>query len=369
VIIPAYNRAEMVGRAVASALAQRPRPPAEVIVVDDCSLDETGAAAAEAGARVVRHAQNRGEAAARNTGLAAAQQAWIGLLDSDDEWLPDMLARLWPLRGEHVLVGGASLSCGDDPREDRYQGVLGRRPTVLRSPESLIFPGNYIAASGTIARRDVVERVGGWTEGMRQGADMDLWIRVLDQGTGILAPRVVTIYHVHAGQVTQDHEAMARGHESVALRYRGRAWWRSSALERARGTVAWDASRRDLAAGRRAMAARRLSELARHPVRLAGVGGLLWRRAGLRRRSRIVTRTGEPTLARLPGVSCPPGLESTEAVPELSSPLGSVGLLCRLLLRPVGAVVVDSRGWEIAMRCVGVEPIRSTSSRLPERRL
>ena len=292
VIIPAYNRPDMVRRAVASALAQRPRPPAEVIVVDDCSVDDTGAAAAEAGARVIRHERNRGEAAARSTGLAHAQQPWLGLLDSDDEWLPDMLATLWPLRGEHLLVGGASLNCGADPRRDRYAGVLRRRPVVLESPASLIYPGNYIAASGTLVRRDVVERVGGWTEGMRTGADMDLWIRVLEEGTGIVAPVVVTIYHVHEGQVTQDYDAMARGHEAVALKYQGRAWWRPAALRRSRGVTAWDSGRRELAAGRRRAAAKQLWDATRDPQRLAGVVGMLGRRYALRRRSATVTREG-----------------------------------------------------------------------------
>jgi glycosyltransferase involved in cell wall biosynthesis len=361
VIIPAYNRPDMVRRAVSSALGQRPRPPAEVIVVDDCSVDETGAAAAEAGARVIRHERNRGEAAARNTALAHAQQPWIGLLDSDDEWLPDMLAKLWPLRAEHVLVGGAALVCGEDPRRDRYGGVLARGPVVLRSPASLIYPGNYIAASGTLARREVVERVGGWTEGMRHGADMDLWIRVLDQGTGIVSPTVVTIYHVHTGQVTHEHEALARAHEAVALKYRDRPWWRTAALERSRGASVWDSGRRELAAGHRRVAAGRFWRATRAPTRLAGVAGMLWRRYALRRRSSMVTRTGASTLARLPGVACPPELEP---VAELGGRVGRVGAFSRLLVNPVGAVVVDSRGWELAVRSVGVEAIRTSRTGL-----
>lgn len=357
VIIPAYNRPEMVRRAVASALAQRPNPPAEVIVVDDCSSDDTGAAAAEAGARVIRHERNRGEAGARNTALSHAQQPWIGLLDSDDEWLPDMLAKLWPLRGDHMLVGGASLNCGSDPRRDRYAGVLRRRPVILRSPESLIYPGNYIAASGTLARRDVVERVGGWAEGMRQGADMDLWIRVLEQGTGVVAPAVVAIYHVHEGQVTQDNDALARGHEAVAMRYRDRPWWRPGALERSRGVSAWDAGRRELNAGHRAAAARLMWEGVRRPLRLAGVAETSWRRYALRRRSGMVTRTGAPTMARLASAPVPAELQAGHAIPVLDGRLGRVGALGRLIVNPVGAVVVDSPAWALAVRATGAEPI------------
>ena len=96
VIIPAYNRADTVAQAVASALAQHPAPPAEVLVVDDGSADDTAEVAERAGARVVRHAVNQRLGAARNTGLSHATQPWIALLDSDDEWLPHHLASLWP---------------------------------------------------------------------------------------------------------------------------------------------------------------------------------------------------------------------------------------------------------------------------------
>ena len=74
VVIAAHNREEWVGQAVASALGQRPHPPAEVIVVDDGSTDDTAAAAQRAGAIVVRHDTNRGAATARNTGATSTSQ-------------------------------------------------------------------------------------------------------------------------------------------------------------------------------------------------------------------------------------------------------------------------------------------------------
>src|SRR4051794_4178924 len=104
VVIPAYRRADLVRRAVASVRAQRPAQPAEIIVVDDASGDGTADAARDSGATVVVNPANVGEGAARNVGVRAATQPWIALLDSDDEWLPDHLSRLWPLRDGHVLV-------------------------------------------------------------------------------------------------------------------------------------------------------------------------------------------------------------------------------------------------------------------------
>src|SRR5205085_6920251 len=86
-IIPAYNRPGPTVRAIESILGQRPAVPAEIIVVDDGSADDTADAAEATGVRVVRHEVNQGLAAARNTGIEAASHEWVALLDSDDEWL------------------------------------------------------------------------------------------------------------------------------------------------------------------------------------------------------------------------------------------------------------------------------------------
>jgi succinoglycan biosynthesis protein ExoO len=98
VLIAAYNAAPFLARAVASALNQS-APPIEVLIVDDGSTDTTalvaGALAEQDGrVRVLRLGVNRGPAAARNAGVAAARGAWIAVLDADDAFLPDRLAAL-----------------------------------------------------------------------------------------------------------------------------------------------------------------------------------------------------------------------------------------------------------------------------------
>src|SRR3954469_1018376 len=299
VVIPAYNRPEMVARAVRSALGQRPLPPAEVIVVDDCSTDHTGRAAREAGARVIRHERNRGEGAARNTGIAAATQPWIGLLDSDDEWLPGCLATLWPLRDGHILAGGAQIRCGTDPRDDRYAGIPGSRPQVLRNPEVLLYPENFIAASGTIVKRDVVRAVGAYAEGLRHGADLDLWLRVLERGTGVVVAAPVVLYHLHEGQVTNDQDGMWEGHQRIMRHYADRPWASPATFERWQGVLAWDGMRHAMRRRSLRDATRHGSALLADPRRVAGAAGLLVVRQRLRRRSGMIGRDGRPTRARL----------------------------------------------------------------------
>ena len=91
VIIPAFNRATILPRAIRSVQAQT-MEDWEMFVVDDASGDDTAAAVESIGdarIRVLRHAANGGPNAARQTGLEAARGEWIALLDSDDEWLTE----------------------------------------------------------------------------------------------------------------------------------------------------------------------------------------------------------------------------------------------------------------------------------------
>lgn len=96
VIIPIWNRAHSAARAIDSALSQAlpSGHELEVIVVDDGSSDRPQQALARFGdaIRLLRHPENRGAAAARNTGCEAARGEYIAFLDSDDSWLPGKLA-------------------------------------------------------------------------------------------------------------------------------------------------------------------------------------------------------------------------------------------------------------------------------------
>ena len=109
IIIPVFNRARLIGRAVHSVLKQT-YPELEIIVVDDGSKDSTSQVMSDLTRedrriRYLRHESNRGAQAARNTGIRAARGDWIGFLDSDDQFLPHSLeARLDVARKEKVSV-------------------------------------------------------------------------------------------------------------------------------------------------------------------------------------------------------------------------------------------------------------------------
>lgn len=288
-IIPAYNRAELIRRALTSVRAQT-RPPAEVLVIDDASTDGTAAVARELGARVLRHDTNRGAAAARNTALDAASQPWLALLDSDDEWLPHHLETLWALRGAFVLAAGSAIQPGDGTHPPRIYGPAFRDVAVLHSPATLVWPENVIPASGVLVRSDVVRAVGGFDTSLRYAEDFDLWLRVLERGPGIISSSIVYRWHAHAGQKSSEAGPALATHRRIVEKYRGRPWWSPALFERRLGTQEWDLMRLDLRSGRRRSAARRAATLVRSPQRAYGAAGVLVLRYGRRRRARSAAR-------------------------------------------------------------------------------
>lgn len=355
VVIPAYNRERLLARALASVAAQRPRAPAEVLVVDDASTDGTAAVAAAAGARVISLKRNSGAAAARNAGVEEAANEWVALLDSDDEWLPHHLATLWPLRGGHVLVTGASMGRGEDPGENRVGGVPRRRPLLISSPAALVYPQNLVASSGVLIRRDALLGIGGYDAGLRHAEDFDLALRVLERGTGLATPAVVSVYHRHAGQKVADPAARATQHAIIGA-LASRPWSSPAQLERRRAVDAWDDLRTAQRAGETRVALRHAAALARRPSWLGAVAGILLWRAGLRRRSAEVAPDGGPVVATTPGGSAGrhgrPG-----AVRELKRG-AAPGVLLELLLRPPGALVSPRRRDRAQARLAGVPVLR-----------
>jgi glycosyltransferase involved in cell wall biosynthesis len=287
VVIPAHDRAGTIERALASARRQTAQP-SEVIVVDDASGDDTAARAEEMGARVVRHERNRGAGSARNTGIEAARNDWIAFLDSDDEWLDHHLATLWSVRGEHVLVAGSALVCREGDGRDRISGAPDDRPIAISSPGDLVFPENFVAESSVMVRRDVLRAVGGYDTSLPFAEDFDLWLRVLECGSGFLDPRVTLVYYRVGTGKSADPERPLVSQRQIVESYSTRPWWSRALLERRLGTHAWDRFRLALHEGRHRDAIVALGRGLLHPQRLAGIVlTLRWRRRLRRRAARL----------------------------------------------------------------------------------
>ena len=189
VILPTYNRAYCMVPAIESVLRQT-HEELELIIVDDCSTDNTTEVlgkVADPRLRVIRHEQNRGAAAARNTGLAAARGSLIAFQDSDDEWCISMLERQLQRRAaagpDFEVSYCAKVVHGRDdhgnfgPRYCAYVPPADR--TVVEGDVLDEVFQNAIASTQTIVvTKRLLEQVGGFDETLRVGVDWELTVRL-----------------------------------------------------------------------------------------------------------------------------------------------------------------------------------------------
>jgi glycosyltransferase involved in cell wall biosynthesis len=190
VVIPAFNRAATIRRAINSVRLQQ--LGAEIIVVDDCSTD--GTSDMVRGAQLVRHSERLGASAARNSGLEQATTAIIAFLDSDDEWLSGYLAaQLKSLEHAHASVTGfVAVSKNGRPRR-----VI---PTSMDVEGSTaIFKNRHggLTTSCIAVRREVMEAGIRFDEELPSLQDLDFVAQAAEVG-GIAINREVLV-RKHSG--------------------------------------------------------------------------------------------------------------------------------------------------------------------------
>jgi len=189
VIIPAYNRAHLIGRALASVLAQSYRN-FEIIVVDDASTDDLAAALAEVDSQQLRcltHPRNRGAAAARNTGIAAAKGEFVAFLDSDDAWFPDKLAQqVAAMRDQPPDVAG-HVCAYDCLREGYSPRVIAPGWTSLTFRRHQLLGCTCGPGTTLLCRRSIFAEIGPIDEALRRLEDWDWLLRLSEKGYRLLA--------------------------------------------------------------------------------------------------------------------------------------------------------------------------------------
>ncbi len=196
VVLPTYERAGVLPRAIDSVLAQT-LENLELIVVDDASTDET--------ASVVRsyrdprvtyrsHETNRGGSAARNTGIDAASGEYIAFIDSDDEWLPTKLERQVSRLRSHSDEWIAAYCDYRTVRHGRTKRLRRALRSVLTSPPATTEGGEELVplllaerfdhggASTLLVRSEAVDAIDGFDEAFRRNQDIEFLVRLLKRG-------------------------------------------------------------------------------------------------------------------------------------------------------------------------------------------
>ena len=200
VIVPAYQCAATLGRALTSVL-QQDYPAIEIIVQDDGSTDAAGQVAAEAAARDPRihyfQQPNQGPAAARNAAATHASGEYLAFLVADDEWLPGKLQLQADILKQNAAIDLVFTKSLDGHRSDGRPPVFIERkaqalqnlemtalegfPAVLAFAEKglrlALFSGGLIHLSSIVMRRSTFQRLGGFDHRRRGAEDVDFCIR------------------------------------------------------------------------------------------------------------------------------------------------------------------------------------------------
>lgn len=239
VIIPVYNGAAEVSRAIDSALAQK-GCDVEVIVMNDGSKDNTESVLAKYGDRIRAVTQkNCGLSKTRNNGIALATGEWVAFLDHDDYWQPEKLS-LQLAAAERTGFDVVYTNAGNFGDVARV-AELRSDPKAMAEGDLLekLLLDNFIVVSSVMIRRSLIQEIGGFDTSLPSVEDWDLWLKLSARGVCFAAvPEPVTMYQWRQGSMSKNYELMRSTRKSIIQRALGSL--RATALP-------WSVRRRALA--------------------------------------------------------------------------------------------------------------------------
>ncbi|MBG30927.1 MAG: glycosyl transferase [Opitutae bacterium] len=210
VVVPTFNRREVLPRALDSILGQT-FGAFELIVVDDGSTDGTAELVERSYPDIhFLRQENRGVSAARNAGIATAQGEWIAFLDSDDAWLPEKLERqMQALEREpvHRFCHTDEIWIRDGQRVNPASKYAKSGGWAYHS----CLPHCVISPSSVLMHRDLLRETGNFDESLEVCEDYDLWLRVTARDPVLfLDEQLLFKYGGHQDQLSTKHWGMDR---------------------------------------------------------------------------------------------------------------------------------------------------------------
>jgi GT2 family glycosyltransferase len=220
VVIPTHNRKAALERAIKTVVAQT-YGDWELVVVDDASTDgteEVVRALGEGRLVYVRHPQNRGGGAARNTGIQRARGKYVAFLDSDDEWFPGKLARDV---GAFADEGVGLVYCGKELVDPAGRLLLRRIPTLQGDLYRQLLAHDFIGSCSRVAvRTEVAQSIGGFDESLPSGQDWDMWVRASQKAKVACVPECLVRRHLGHEQISGSLKRIYEGHRKVVEKHR-----------------------------------------------------------------------------------------------------------------------------------------------------
>ena len=200
VVIPLFNKARYINRAIDSVLNQTFQN-FELVVINDGSTDKSPEIVRKICDSRIRliDQKNAGVSAARNRGIHEAGSELIAFLDADDEWLPDFLetilglAYCYPDAGAYATAYYLLKGSENIPRIVEVRTEHEKYGCYF----DLLCRGTCIWTSSIAVRRDVFDKVGNFRVGYRLGEDLDMWFRIGLYFKYVCSPRICALYHYY----------------------------------------------------------------------------------------------------------------------------------------------------------------------------
>jgi glycosyltransferase involved in cell wall biosynthesis len=233
VVIPTYNRAPLLRCALESVAAQDYRP-IEVLVIDDCSEDDTDRVVnelrplledADIALRYTVLEVNSGPAAARNEGLRQAAGSFVAFLDSDDLWRPNFVSGVVGLMDDYPECG---IALAGNDGVDGEGNVIPNLPYdfgddadrgILRTPFERFIHSFPFITSATLVRRPVFDAVEWFDETLPIWQDADLWLRIAKRFDFAYTRRPLAYYRMHHDNISWAHLKWRGDQLRVMLRH------------------------------------------------------------------------------------------------------------------------------------------------------
>jgi glycosyltransferase involved in cell wall biosynthesis len=223
VIIPTYNRAKLLGRAIQSVLDQTYQD-FELFIVDDASTDDTESLVQSFNSpkiRYIRHRQNKGISGARNTGIRSAGGDYIALQDSDDEWLPDKLEKqMRALAAAPPEVGiaytGFYMIRGKKRKYLPSASITPKDGDIFRS----IIQGEYLVSpQTTVIKRECFEKCGLFDERLPALEDWEMSLRLAKHYHFKYINEPLLRYYIQPDSLSRNKSAMVKSYRLILEKY------------------------------------------------------------------------------------------------------------------------------------------------------
>ena len=215
VIMPSYNTAKYIAETIRSVMNQT-YPYWELIIVDDCSTDETDEVVkqflSDTRIRYLKNEKNSGAAVSRNYALREAKGKWIAFLDSDDVWLPEKLERQINFMLEH----GYKFSCTDYRvcRDGEFLPYVCISPKVTTRRKLINYC--YISTLTVMYDREFVGLI--QVENIRKRNDYAMWLEVVKKTPCYRLPLYLSYYCRHNGSLSSGSKLRLVKHQYLLYR-------------------------------------------------------------------------------------------------------------------------------------------------------